>query len=81
MNNKLVSQDFYNEEFKKVFSNSEDNRIAPEYFLSNYRFMMIRYIANGNPSEDTKKSYYSAIDNFLLWCKNVGMNPFNIKER
>lgn len=81
MNNKLVSQDFYNEEFKKVFSNSEDNRIAPEYFLSNYRFMMIRYIANGNPSEDTKKSYYSAIDNFLLWCKHVGMSPFNIKEQ
>ena len=80
-NNKLVNQDFYNEEFKKIFDNSGSNRINPGYFLSNYKSLMRRYIANGNPSLDTCRSYFSAIDQFLDWCEQVKMNPFNINEQ
>lgn len=77
----LVSQDFYNEEFKKVFNNSGEERISFPYFLINYKKLMIRYISNGNPSHDTKVSYFSAIDSYLNWCKAVQMEPQNIKEQ
>ena len=79
--NKIVSQDFYNEEFKKIFDNSGEARISYSYFLNNYKSIMVRYIANGNPSEDTKRSYYSAIDNYLNWCSKVNMDPKNINEQ
>ena len=81
VNNEIIFQDFYNEEFKKVFDNTGDNKISPAYFLSHYKFLLIRYIANGNPSEDTKASYYSTIDAYLKWCRIVNMDPFNIKEQ
>ena len=80
-NKTLVSQDFYNEEFKKVFDNSGESRVSLPYFLANYKKLMIRYISNGNPSEDTKVSYFSTIDQYLNWCKLVNMSPENIKEQ
>lgn len=43
-------------------------------FLSSYKKYLPLYIANGNPSEDTIKSYTVETDNYLDWCYNVGIH-------
>lgn len=43
---------------------------------------MLRDIADGNPSDDTKKSYFSSVDLFLQWLANLSsMNPLDCDER
>lgn len=40
-----------------------------EIFLDNYEEVLKKYIAGGNPSEDTLKNYFGQIREFLSWCK------------
>lgn len=78
----IISGDFIKNEFDVVFNNTDAVRkMSREYFLANYPSILFRYISNGNPSEDTKASYVSNIDQYLEWCKTVGMDPFKINEQ
>ncbi len=43
-------------------------------FLDLYKKYFPLYIANGNPSEDTVKSYNVETANYIDWCYNVGVN-------
>ncbi|MCQ2362650.1 MAG: hypothetical protein MJ048_06430, partial [Acidaminococcaceae bacterium] len=37
-------------------------------FLANYREIIAKYIADGNPSQDTLNNYFGRIDAYLNWC-------------
>lgn len=82
MNNELLSSEFLQKEFSVVFGKDNDDRkIDPSYFLSHYPDIIFRYISNGNPSADTRKTYISNISNYLRWCAVVKMNPFDVNEQ
>ena len=66
--NQLLDNSFMANEFNIVFGNSGNHKMSPDYFLANFRSLMKRYISNGKPTDDTKNSYYSAIEQFLSWC-------------
>lgn len=55
----------------KKYSLSEKQNV----FLDNYMDVLKNYIAGGNPSEDTLKSYVSRIQDFLEWCHNNKIYP------
>lgn len=75
-------QEFFEKEFSVIFNNSSsDKTISPEYFVKNYKSLIIRYISDGNPSLDSMRSYFSAIDLYLRWCADVNMNPLKITEQ
>ena len=42
---------------------------------------MKRYVSNGKPSNDTKNSYFSAIDQFISWCTALKTDIFKINEQ
>lgn len=86
MSDIINPQKFITEEFSAIFLNKESSddgtpKINPQYFIDNYASILFRYVANGKPSSDTKKSYISNIDAYLEWCSVVKMNPFNIGEQ
>lgn len=76
-------REFFEQEFSVVFNNGPDpsGTISSDYFVKNYKDIIVRYISDGNPSEDSKRSYFSAIDGFLIWCSAVKMPPMSIKEQ
>ena len=49
-------------------------------FLNTYMKSISLYIHNGKPSEDTLKTYKSAIKQFISWCGDSGYNIFKIQE-
>ena len=51
-----------------------------EIFLDNYEDVLKKYIAGGNPSEDTLKNYFGQIREFLSWCKDNDFKPLCIQE-
>lgn len=51
-----------------------------EMFLDNYEDVLKKYIAGGNPSEDTLKNYYGQIREFLSWCKDNDFKPLRLQE-
>lgn len=51
-----------------------------EIFLDNYEDVLKKYVAGGNPSEDTLKNYYGQIREFLSWCKDNDFNPLRLQE-
>ena len=51
-----------------------------EIFLDNYEDVLKKYIAGGNPSEDTLKNYYGQIREFLSWCKDNDFKPLRLQE-
>lgn len=53
---------------------------AEEKFLDNYEEVLKKYIAGGNPSDDTVKNYFGQIREFLSWCKNNDFEPLHIQE-
>ena len=76
------ASNFFKEEFGIIFNqNGSNETISSHYFIVNYKSIMIRYISNGKPSEDTKNSYFSNIDQFLEWCSIINMDPFKINEQ
>ena len=79
--NQLLDPGFMANEFNIVFGNSGNQKMSPDYFLANFRSLMKRYISNGKPSDDTKNSYYSAIEQFLSWCAALKVDVFKVNEQ
>ena len=79
MAGEILTDDFLKKEYAYVFSNKPD--MDPVYFLLHYPKLMERYIANGRPSEDTKRSYFSAIRSYLYWCVTLHMDPLKATEQ
>ena len=52
-----------------------------QYFLLHYPRLMEQYISNGRPSEDTKRSYISAVRLYLNWCDSIGTDPLSVTEQ
>lgn len=52
-----------------------------EIFLDNYEEVLKKYIAAGNPSEDTTKNYFGRIRAFLSWCKDNDFEPLRLQEQ
>lgn len=50
------------------------------FFLNHYESIIISYIADGSPSEDTLAAYCSSIKNFLSWCDYNALNPLAVTE-
>ncbi len=73
---------------KKIYSDNLTINLFPEkdsidniYFINNYKNFLVRIIAHGHPSEDTKTMYFSQIDNFLRWSeKNNKIKPLQCKK-
>ena len=49
-------------------------------FLANYRDIIAKYIADGNPSQDTLNNYFGRIDAYLNWCAQNRIHPLRIGE-
>ena len=58
----------------------DQNTITPEYFISHYMEFVPMYIASGQPSRDTLKSYASSIDQFLEWCRDNKRSPLSFHD-
>ena len=52
-----------------------------EIFLDNYEEVLKKYIAGGNPSQDTEKNYFGRIREFLSWCKDNDFKPLRVQEQ
>ena len=52
-----------------------------EIFLDNYEEVLKKYIAGGNPSQDTEKNYFGRIREFLSWCKDNNFKPLRLHEQ
>lgn len=50
-------------------------------FLNNYEEILKKYIADGNPSYDTKINYFGRIREFLSWCHNNNFQPLQLHEQ
>lgn len=48
--------------------------------LMNYKTLLARYLSQGEPSEDTLRSYYSFIDSYIKWCAANNCHPLKITE-
>ena len=80
--NQILDTSFMANEFNIIFGySSEERKMDPVYFLANYRNLMKRYVSNGKPSNDTKNSYFSAIDQFISWCMALKTDIFKINEQ
>lgn len=79
MAGEILTDEFIKKEYAYVFGNKAD--MDPKYFLTHFPKLMERYISNGNPSEDTKRSYISAIQQYLNWCISIRMNPITATEQ
>ena len=75
----ILTDEFIQKEYAYVFGNKPD--MDPHYFLSHYPKLMERYISNGRPSEDTKRSYISAVKQYLDWCETLQLDPLKATEQ
>ncbi|MFR3241428.1 tyrosine-type recombinase/integrase [Megamonas funiformis] len=48
--------------------------------LLNYKTLLKRYLSQGEPSEDTLRSYCSTIDSYIKWCLTNKVHPLKITE-
>ena len=69
--------DFITDKSKIAKYSYED---VEEIFLDNYEDVLKKYIAGGNPSEDTLRNYFGQIREFLSWCKDNDFKPLRIQE-
>lgn len=65
---------------KKMTRPMEAKAITPDYFVNHYYEFLPRYIANGNPSPNTLKTYYSWIDHFIDWCFGNEQHPLSVTD-
>lgn len=63
----------------KIAKYSYEN--VEEIFLDNYEDVLKKYIAGGNPSDDTSKNYFGRIREFLSWCKDNDFKPLRLQEQ
>ena len=75
MNNNEIPQDRSVVNFLTKSAAEKEN-----LFLANYKGIMEKYIADGNPSEDTLNNYFGRIDAFLDWCSANRIHPLHIGE-
>lgn len=54
--------------------------ITPDYYTLHYKEFIPMYISRGKPSEDTLKTYISAINQFLRWCKTSNAHPLYLND-
>lgn len=54
--------------------------ITPQQYVQHYKQYLPRYIARMNPSKDTLATYYSAIDQFIEWCKANDITPLDLGD-
>lgn len=75
----IITDEFIQKEYAYVFG--EKSNMDPHYFLAHYPKLMERYISNGRPSEDTKRSYISAVKQYLDWCETLRLDPLRATEQ
>lgn len=46
-----------------------------KWLIENYKTELPQFLADGTPSKDTLANYYTAIDQFLKWCRKIGIDP------
>ena len=76
-NNDLLNINLANLTVKDYLKQEEINENT---LLLNYKTLLARYLSQGEPSEDTLRSYYSFIDNYLKWCFANKCHPLKITE-
>ena len=54
--------------------------ITPDSFVQHYAEFLPRFIANGNPSQDTMYQYCHKINQFIKWCISRKRHPLNMHE-
>lgn len=70
--------DFITDKSKIAKYSYED---VEEIFLDNYEDVLKKYIAGGNPSNDTSINYLGRIREFLSWCKDNDFKPLRLAEQ
>lgn len=45
-----------------------------KWLIENYKAELPQFLADGMPSKDTLANYYTAIDQFLKWCRDIGID-------
>lgn len=58
----------------------KQEEINENTLLLNYKTLLARYLSQGEPSEDTLRNYYSAIDRYIKWCLENKCHPLKITE-
>lgn len=58
----------------------KQEEINENTLLLNYKTLLARYLSQGEPSEDTLRNYYSAIDQYIKWCLENKCHPLEITE-
>ena len=58
----------------------ETEAVTPDYFVRHYKEIIVMYIANGHPSNDTLKGRFSNIDQFIAWCIKQRIHPLSLKD-
>ena len=56
------------------------NTITPDYFVTHYMEFLPRYIAKGNPTADTMRSYQTRINTFIRWCIERKRHPLAVND-
>ena len=51
--------------------------ITSGYYLRRYKEILPRYISHGRPTEDTLKTYFTLIDQFIEWCRQQELEPLS----
>lgn len=74
----------------KFLQINNDNLLVKDYLqqeeinentlLLNYKTLLKRYLSQGEPSNDTLRSYYSFIDSYIKWCLTNKVHPLKITE-
>jgi len=59
---------------------TKSTREKEDLFLANYREIMAKYIADGNPSQDTLNNYFGRIEAYFHWCAMNRIHPLRIGE-
>ena len=58
----------------------QSEKIDADYFVTHFEEFIPRYIAKGNPSEDTLTHYNNQIRNFIRWCLKDSIHPLSVTE-
>lgn len=58
----------------------QEEEINENTLLLNYKTLLKRYLSQGEPAEDTLRSYYSFIDSYIKWCLANKVHPLKINE-
>lgn len=71
------SRDFSELQMADIVRQEEINN---DNFLVQYKPLLQRYLAEGEPSADTLRSYFSFIDSYIKWCIANGVHPLAVTE-